>query len=75
VSKKACFLFLVLCVVENICSPLGFLRNKFGAMVFKAEKTVAILSKDLISWTFDDNKFEQDEPVSHSCSWSRDGEF
>ena len=34
-------------------------------MVFKAEKTVSIPNKDLISWTFDDNKFEQDEPVSH----------
>jgi hypothetical protein len=39
-------------------------------MVFKAEKTVSIPNKDLISWTFDDNKFEQDEPVSRNCSWS-----
>jgi hypothetical protein len=32
-------------------------------MVFKAERTIAIPTKDLLSWTFDDNKFDQDEPV------------
>ena len=36
--------------------------------MFKAEKAVAIPNKDLISWTFDDNKFDQDEPVSHIYS-------
>ena len=34
-------------------------------MVFKAEQRFEIPNKDLTSLTFDDNKFEQDEPVSH----------
>ncbi|KAG0650962.1 Acyl-ligase azaF [Hyphodiscus hymeniophilus] len=31
-------------------------------MVFKAERTIDIPNKDLLSWTFDENKWEQDEP-------------
>lgn len=36
-------------------------------MVFKAERTIAIPTKDLLSWTFEDNQFDHDEPVSHMC--------
>jgi hypothetical protein len=35
-------------------------------MVFKAEKSFPIPNKDLLSWTFDDNKADPNEPVSHA---------
>ena len=36
--------------------------------MFKAERLIAIPNKDILSWTFDDNQFDQDEPVSHIYS-------
>ena len=36
--------------------------------MFKAERVIAIPNKDILSWTFDDNQFDQDEPVSHMYS-------
>lgn len=36
-------------------------------MVFKAEKTVDIPTKDLLSWIFDDSRCDPDEPVSYRC--------
>lgn len=34
-------------------------------MVFLSERSVSIPNKDILSWIFDDPKFDQDEPVSY----------
>jgi len=45
----------------------AFLDQRMG--YFKAEKYVEVPNKDLLSWTFDDPKFDLDQPVRHQSSY------
>lgn len=63
-ASLSCFVFHVL--AQHLKEP----DSRHNKMPFLAEKHVPIPNKDLLSWMYDEPKFDQDKPVSRTARYA-----